>query len=89
MIERQFRPIEEFKGFGDDTTLDQVVDAILEFGPEVIGDKDVFTKDAHGIEGSTRTQLCPLGLSWSAKDVQDPVLSRKHEARNILSDRSA
>jgi|GEM_PF-4104404 len=87
MTQREFRSIEEFEGFGENPTIDDVTDAILEFGPQVLIE-DVFLEPLKGIRLSAQAVLISMSLTFSQRQFdEDAAYRRRWEAKRIYDNR--
>lgn len=87
MAQREFRPIEEFEGFGEEATMNDVADAILTFGPDVLKE-DVCIEGATICRVNIRAILNSMELTYSPKLFRiDPAYRRQWEAKWIYDNR--
>ena len=89
MTKKEFRPIEEFEGFGGEPTIDDITGAILEFGPKVLVE-DVFLEPIKGIRLSAKAVLISMSLTYSQRQFdEDPDYRRRWEAKRVYDNRHA
>lgn len=85
MKEREFRPLEEFKGFGETPTIDDVADAILKFGPGVI--TEGFPVGEYRMNVQAVLISAPLAFCHNAYEA-DPEYRRFFDACQIYAGRN-